>query len=648
MRTIIARLFLLVLILSFYKVNAQPESVFRIPATMNSTLSVIPLNEHFERDSTLCVLDSSACLYGLSVDMQIIRKSPDFLVRLVFEDNNGHNYLVAESYSELSNVDTLTLAGFCEETSFLLGVFPKQLKLYIKDADVLISSFNVSFHTPLFGNIDMQNYSDSIRKLQIKDKVNRINANNEQFGRLWHAEVTSLSLLPYETKMRIMNCSDSDSSWGLEYYAGGIFQFGNYTNSPSAVQSKSSNPPEIFDWRDAYGKNYITSIKDQMNSNGCVAFATIGALEAITNVYFNQQIDIDLSEQEIISCSNPLVNVFLRGTTVESALEYAQDKGLVTETDYPFVNHSDTVCTRCQITPSEVIAISGYSSYYLDSGMDILKEKLCTNGPLIGTIFSKRTNGKGHAMVIVGYGKIYAGMQCYEWYPNNSTTVKRIVVPDDSPYIGQTFLILKNSWGTDSTIGEDGYVYSIIDDEDVELKYYSIETPISSMHYGENERISEDKDGDGCYFWPIGPQPNTCPDWVIDGKDMDDNNPYIGRLLPNGNIENLNPNERDTLYIHFPNSTNHYQYCYDHIVINNGGGMIVDQPLYCFNNSRIIVKSGGKLTITASGYLNDAILELEPGSEILLIGGGKIRIKQGYNFVVTRGAKLTIENGIVE
>ncbi len=70
--------------------------------------------------------------------------------------------------------------------------------------------------------------------------------------------------------------------------------------------------PDYFSWDQRFGsqfnKDYISNAKDQFVQGPCNVFASVAALEAAIQIYFNKEVgpyEMDLSEQHIYSNCNP-------------------------------------------------------------------------------------------------------------------------------------------------------------------------------------------------------------------------------------------------------------------------------------------------------------------------------------------------------
>ena len=108
----------------------------------------------------------------------------------------------------------------------------------------------------------------------------------------------------------------------------------------------------------------------------------------------------------------------------------------------------------------------------------------------------------GHALTLIGYKTIQAGDIIFIETLNEWDDAYEITIENDDPRIGQTALLLKNSWGDDWG-KDDGFCYVITDISDI-MAYGKVILPITSLNYTNSNIICEDKDGDGYYFWGIG------------------------------------------------------------------------------------------------------------------------------------------------
>jgi len=114
---------------------------------------------------------------------------------------------------------------------------------------------------------------------------------------------TSVSLMSFEEKKGFFGGKVPDLQ-GYEYYIGGIFELNS--DKATSIQHTQSTPGasfvSSFDWRNRHGRNWITSVKNQYPCGSCGIFAVIGSIESLINLYFNQILNKDLSEQEMVSC----------------------------------------------------------------------------------------------------------------------------------------------------------------------------------------------------------------------------------------------------------------------------------------------------------------------------------------------------------
>jgi hypothetical protein len=150
---------------------------------------------------------------------------------------------------------------------------------------------------------------------------------------------------------------------GIEYYLGGVFEVmedDGMQPSRIATTSRTSTIVSKFDWRDRHGRDWNTSVKNQGNCGSCWAFGAIGAVEGLVNLYYNRKIDLDLSEQQMVSCTG---GSCIGGTGGGSqALNYITTNGVVNETCFPY-SASDEPCSNICNSPTENIRIAGMQTF---------------------------------------------------------------------------------------------------------------------------------------------------------------------------------------------------------------------------------------------------------------------------------------------
>jgi hypothetical protein len=225
----------------------------------------------------------------------------------------------------------------------------------------------------------------------------------------------------------------------------------------------------------------MTSIKTQLCSD-CWAHAANGAVEAGINLFYNQHLDIDLSEQELVSCSGAGSCAY--GGNPQQALNYIMNFGIHDDRCFPETG-SDDACSLCSF-PREQFTLGGYEYIYPSDGDDSIKQEMIAHGPLVFGIISW-----WHTMVLAGY---------------------------DTDKTGQPIWILKNSWGPEW--GENGYAYMNVPDSDMYLMSYQLPPYTSKLQ--EYQVECRDADRDGFYNWGIGHMPSSCPADIPREEDCND------------------------------------------------------------------------------------------------------------------------------
>jgi hypothetical protein len=520
------------------------------------------------------------------------------IVRVILITEN-HEYLVYESFTLIADDYVYSFDKICEETSLIDIEKPLELVVVVRNADFYLSKIHYS--TKSLKKIERQNFSElnkKSKKNKERYKAKKINLKNSKMNKVWVASPTEVSLLPFEEKKELFGGKYDFLTGGFEYYSGGIFSFDNY-NLEKDYNLKSVRTNEYvdeFDWRNRHGQNWNTSVKTQFGGT-CWAFGAVAATEALVNLYFNQKIDLDLSEQEIVSCSDAgsCSGGSLGGG---GALDYISSYGIVDQNCFPngYCNASCDDTLKC-LNPDERIFINGKlnffpSLYTEEESKAILKSYIISKG-----VVSGRINSWLHTMALSGFGTVHAGDVVYEGIDGGYASP--ITISDDNELIGETYWIFKNSWGT--YWGDNGYAYIIADKSQFRLSRILL-TPVTSYNYSESDIVCKDDDGDGYYSWGIGEKPSTCPLCAPDQPDGDDSDLNRGPMDEFGNIAQITQ-----------------PYKHPEVQINS----TITWSSDIYECGDIVVTSMGDLTVNGSN------ISLEGDNSFKVQKGGTLLINQG-------------------
>lgn len=365
---------------------------------------------------------------------------------------------------------------------------------------------------------------------------------------IWKAGNTFFSNQFYNERKIIFG--NKPNTHGFEFYTSGIFSI---NESTSLWNQPHYDIIENFDWRsrhnanktgspyidfDTLGSGWMTGIKCQngcwnttlnkwectkkeeciapniwRETGSCQSFATLGAIEGLSNLYYNRHFDFDLSEQQLASPPSPTSNFPCAGNLNGSGNIYQliANDGVVDENCFPFEGISVSCDSICN-TPDNIIKVSGFN-FVNPLTPENLKKNLIANGPLI---WSKIPSiAPNHQVALVGFDIVDEGDFLY--YDNLNQAV---LVEPDCPFIGMTYWFLRNSYGLQG--GLNGYYNIIVYSPPESVR--KIELPILSEQYDSTYIICWDADQDGYCNWGIGQtKPLTCPECQTekDGNDAD-------------------------------------------------------------------------------------------------------------------------------
>ena len=432
---------------------------------------------------------------------------------------------------------------------------------------------------------------DSIKLIREDEKVKEINAWLQKNHHNWKAGMSDVSKMYYEDRRKIGIRANSSLIYLFRHYQEGVFDIFYDTDIP--IYTSSGTYISNLDYRDWHGQNWITSIKNQHSCGSCSIFSVTATVESLFNLYYNKHLNLDLSEQQSLSCLSDLGNCS-SGWNPGGIIDYFMRIGVVEENCFPY-SGSDTIsCNNiCSSSTNlhQVTNMVGFNIYPYYRTIDNLQKMLLQFGPLSGTIDSLH-----HAMSLVGY------------YTDSENSV---------------IWIFKNSWG--NTWGENGFV-NIKTPINHVTETYAITTPVTALIFSESDRVCADMDGDGYYNWGIGTKPATCPDCAPDTPDGNDADPSIGPVNEYGQpILPFTPlTIPDTEVTTSQTWSNNRTICGD-LIIKNNATLTLTGTISMQASHRIYVKSGSKLIING-GKTSLAGITVESGGTLTLNGNGIIEI----------------------
>lgn len=616
---------------------AQYESnAFKIPTEKMKRAAI--QSELFVKDVSQ-ILDVEDSIYGLSVSGHVFLKdSTNSLVRVTVEDSYGREYLVYEVFPLLADVLDFNVDGVAMESVVLDGIKVKKLNIDLINAEFRLD--DAQYVIEPVDNLQMvkrQNVATQENYI-----VNKLNDHLQARNIPWVAGSTAVSDLAYEEKKAMFGGKVPNLS-GFEYYVGGVFIMPGYQ-----VKTDRSSSPYIkeWDWRDRHGKYWSTPAQSQGLCNSCWAYAAIGALESYVRLYYNQsEMDIDLSEQELISCTYKGTDmegmVCSAGGNALNGFWFVQQQGVVPESCFPSVSDvtgEDGDCDDKCSSPSDWIKIDNPMSYYAaDYTEDDLKKKLF-RAPAIIYLYAPGGVWR-HEMLVLGYKEMSVGFQYLDRWGNPQN------IGVGNPFIGTAAWLVKNSWGRNWGMHGFGYVagewgYNV-------RHFVTIEGDVSSIQYDDKDVLVTDEDGDGYYVWGLGSRPTTVPSWAPAQQDGDDSDSDLGPLNEYGYCMDLNPETNDPIYIRTSTNWNTRRHVHSMVYVQPGGVLRITNQITMHEKAKILVADGGKL-IVDGGLVERADVKVFSGGSLELQNGGILRMEGSDVFESEPGAVMLLEEGSIE
>lgn len=648
-------LFVFLLYSVFCSAKIYDSPAFRMP----QTFIVEPISSFCGltiSSDTLIMLNIDEQISGLSISGSCSLKNEESIVRVLLYDKEGKEYLVLEDFYLFPEEGIHNFSSVAHETAILENVNPYCIKVFVRNAMIVISQISVAPSKRQFSTKKLPEQRTAKIAAQEKYLIDRWNTYNTQSEQYWIAGQTSISGISYSDKKIVLGAtSDHYLSDGIEYYTGGFFvlkahgyseRFVNEDNhSLHDTRNATTMYVDSFDWRSRHGKNWMTSVKNQKEpdnstsgNGGCWLFGAVAALESHVNLYYNQTLNLDLAEQEVGSCviGTPYPSLHVGGNPGQ-AYDYILTHGIVNEECFRFQNDSTVACgEKCD--PSQY-TVNITNHCWMSSGSNQLKEELICNGP----IASGYNNGyTAHIMCLCGYGTIHAG-QTLSFAPHTAHADSNVIISENSNLIGQTYWIYKNSYGP--THGDNGYANIVYENDYTRYCTEKLTYPVTVSTLTTNEIVCEDEDNDGYYFWGLGPKPSHCPVCCPDTPDGDDSNPQLAEMDSYGNFTPyVFPYPALTVSSDSTWNVNRTQ-C-GNIIVTNNATLTITAELTMNPAAKIIVQDGGTVIVDAGSVVNTTV-DVQSSSKIILRNNGTLYLKRWGDLNVHLGAEADITYGRV-
>ncbi|RJQ15918.1 PKD domain-containing protein [Candidatus Woesearchaeota archaeon] len=417
-------------------------------------------------DTSELPLSIEGTITGLSIDFEATLTEQDSYARVILVAD-GKEYLVFQAGFPF---DQTAFSNVCEETCTLDNVNPEKLIVETSEDGSEITITHIYYATEK----TLKSAEDS-KAAQVQYKIETMNSKQSS----WTAGDTGVCDLSYSEKKILYN-GWFGNTCGFECYKDGVFNFCETDVSSSGTEKSTADVFDvvIFDWANRHGENWITSVKNQGSCGSCWDFSAVGAVEGVINIFFNQHLNMDLSEQYVLDCSSGSCS----GWTEDGALSFISNQGIIPEAMLPYKSF-EYACNASPELDQYVWRINrtrkifyGTQQYPKQADLSI-KRNLTNRGPLT---MGGPPDVWNHAIVLTGFGYNQDG----------------------------TYWIIKNQWGTGW--GNQGYgKISITPARLRTTAFNTAETPIPPP--GQTyDTLCVDSDGDSYCSWGIGSKPAVC------------------------------------------------------------------------------------------------------------------------------------------
>jgi C1A family cysteine protease len=380
---------------------------------------------------------------------------------------------------------------------------------------ILISTIltNAEIHSKKNNLNDLINLSE-------KEQIKIINQKIEEKNLSWTAGETSMTKLTVEERKKMLipldkknqnkkKISDQENSLTKEFNKISSQEFQIKETTFLLNSENTENYTASFDWRNNSG-NWITSIKNQGPCGSCWAFGTLAIVEAKIKISLNNpDFDIDLSEQDLVSCSEIGDCGGAKIKSEQEIFEYLKTTGIVKESCFPYTATNNNCSNKCLNWQNETIKILDYQ--LIPANETRIKQTIKNNGPTTA-----------YMVVAEDFYTYKSGIYSYSAGNFTGFHLISIIGYNDE----ENYWICKNSWGTNW--GEEGffrisYTENVLDfekwlNDSTDLRTFFLDNTYTVTSTDiDNDGISDDIDN--CPFVPNPDQTDLDGNGIGDACD---------------------------------------------------------------------------------------------------------------------------------
>ena len=264
-----------------------------------------------------------------------------------------------------------------------------------------------------------ENFSNVLERFTIlHDNIHYINEHNKNSNASYMLGITNFADMTNEEYVKYISSKKNIDA---------------PTNICKAQTTQSGTYPTLVDWR---AKNAVTPVKDQGQCGSCWSFSTTGAVEGAYSIKHGNL--LSFSEQQLVDCSYSYGNHGCNGGLMQDAFTYIHDKGITTESAYPYT----AVSSR-----SSCVAFTPET--YVSGCINVIANELQLTYAVAQQPVSVSIEADAKSFQLYKSG-VYDNSDC------GTTLDHGVLAVGYGKEDGKDYWLVKNSWST--SWGDNGYI----------------------------------------------------------------------------------------------------------------------------------------------------------------------------------------------